>query len=89
MRAWRDYKHNRGMSRWHDMLDWVGGYPFAITITPDGAPAYVASYGANTVTAINVATDRPGRPVRVGQAPDALAVTPDGARVCGRIACGL
>lgn len=29
-RAWRTYKTNRGMSRWHDMVDWVGGYPFEV-----------------------------------------------------------
>jgi len=25
-----DYKRNRGMSRWHDLVDWVGGYPFEV-----------------------------------------------------------
>lgn len=28
-RIWRDYKFtSRGMSRWHDMMDWLGGYPY-------------------------------------------------------------
>lgn len=28
-RSWTDYKTSaRGMSRWHDIVDWVGGYPF-------------------------------------------------------------
>jgi 2-polyprenyl-6-hydroxyphenyl methylase/3-demethylubiquinone-9 3-methyltransferase len=27
---WRDYKRDRGMSLWHDMVDWVGGYPFEV-----------------------------------------------------------
>lgn len=27
---WRDYKLQRGMSRWHDLVDWVGGYPFEV-----------------------------------------------------------
>lgn len=27
-RRYRDYTQNRGMSIWHDWLDWVGGYPF-------------------------------------------------------------
>jgi len=31
---WLDYKKNRGMSRWHDIVDWVGGYPFE-TATPE------------------------------------------------------
>lgn len=25
---WRNYKQSRGMSRWHDMIDWIGGYPY-------------------------------------------------------------
>ena len=25
---WSDYKKSRGMSRWHDMVDWIGGYPY-------------------------------------------------------------
>ncbi|MEA2126196.1 MAG: hypothetical protein QOI80_2978 [Solirubrobacteraceae bacterium] len=28
--SWRTYKRSRGMSRWHDMIDWVGGYPFEV-----------------------------------------------------------
>jgi len=26
-RTWREYHKNRGMSAWHDLVDWVGGYP--------------------------------------------------------------
>lgn len=33
-RWWRDYQGERGMSRWHDLLDWVGGYPFEVA-TPE------------------------------------------------------
>jgi SAM-dependent methyltransferase len=25
---WTEYKKSRGMSRWHDMVDWIGGYPY-------------------------------------------------------------
>jgi len=28
--AWKSYKSNRGMSAWHDVVDWVGGYPFEV-----------------------------------------------------------
>lgn len=28
--SWINYKKNRGMSRWHDLVDWVGGYPFEV-----------------------------------------------------------
>jgi len=27
---WAGYKRERGMSRWHDLFDWVGGYPFEV-----------------------------------------------------------
>ena len=27
---WRKKKTNRGMSMWHDLVDWVGGYPFEV-----------------------------------------------------------
>jgi 2-polyprenyl-3-methyl-5-hydroxy-6-metoxy-1,4-benzoquinol methylase len=30
LRSWRDYRAQRGMSRWHDLTDWVGGYPFEV-----------------------------------------------------------
>ena len=29
-RTWKDYAANRGMSPWHDVVDWVGGYPFEV-----------------------------------------------------------
>jgi 2-polyprenyl-6-hydroxyphenyl methylase/3-demethylubiquinone-9 3-methyltransferase len=34
LRRWREYGKNRGMSRWHDMVDWVGGYPYEVA-TPE------------------------------------------------------
>lgn len=30
VRSWTNYKSARGMSRWHDLVDWVGGYPFEV-----------------------------------------------------------
>jgi 2-polyprenyl-6-hydroxyphenyl methylase/3-demethylubiquinone-9 3-methyltransferase len=30
LRAWHAYARERGMSPWHDMVDWVGGYPFEV-----------------------------------------------------------
>lgn len=27
-RLWSEYKRSRGMSRWHDMVDWIGGLPY-------------------------------------------------------------
>jgi 2-polyprenyl-6-hydroxyphenyl methylase/3-demethylubiquinone-9 3-methyltransferase len=34
VRSWTQYSSRRGMSRWHDILDWVGGYPYEVA-TPD------------------------------------------------------
>lgn len=28
LRLWAGYRRRRGMSRWHDLIDWVGGYPY-------------------------------------------------------------
>ena len=30
IRSWTQYDQNRGMSRWHDLIDWVGGYPYEV-----------------------------------------------------------
>ena len=30
VRAWTGYDKNRGMSRWRDIIDWVGGYPYEV-----------------------------------------------------------
>jgi len=30
LHSWTSYDQNRGMSRWHDIIDWVGGYPFEV-----------------------------------------------------------
>jgi len=27
---WRNYVRSRGMSPWHDVVDWIGGYPFEV-----------------------------------------------------------
>jgi SAM-dependent methyltransferase len=34
VRSWTRYDENRGMSRWHDIVDWVGGYPYEVA-TPE------------------------------------------------------
>lgn len=34
LRSWTEYERQRGMSRWHDLVDWVGGYPYEVA-TPD------------------------------------------------------
>ena len=34
-KKWRDYKKQRGMSPHHDLVDWMGGYPFEVA-KPEG-----------------------------------------------------
>jgi len=33
--AWRSYYKQRGMSPWHDVVDWAGGYPFEVAKPED------------------------------------------------------
>lgn len=28
--AWMKKDNQRGMSKWHDWIDWIGGYPFEV-----------------------------------------------------------
>ena len=30
-KTWREKRRERGMSVWHDCVDWVGGYPFEVS----------------------------------------------------------
>ena len=30
LRSWSHYRHLRGMNKWHDIIDWVGGYPYRV-----------------------------------------------------------
>jgi SAM-dependent methyltransferase len=30
IRQWKGYSQQRGMSPWHDVVDWAGGYPFEV-----------------------------------------------------------
>lgn len=45
---WRAYKSQRGMSRWHNYVDWAGGYPFE-TSPPDRLFQFVHSRGFELV----------------------------------------
>ncbi len=42
VRRWRS--RDRGMSRWHDLVDWVGGYPFEVA-RPEEVFAFVRERG--------------------------------------------
>jgi 2-polyprenyl-6-hydroxyphenyl methylase/3-demethylubiquinone-9 3-methyltransferase len=42
--TWRRKKRDRGMSPWHDLVDWVGGYPFEVA-KPDDVLAFCRERG--------------------------------------------
>lgn len=42
--TWRNYGKERGMSAWHDLVDWVGGYPFEVA-TPDAIFNFYHGHG--------------------------------------------
>jgi 2-polyprenyl-6-hydroxyphenyl methylase/3-demethylubiquinone-9 3-methyltransferase len=35
LKSWHKYKKSRGMSAWHDVVDWIGGYPFEVAKPED------------------------------------------------------
>lgn len=41
---WRQVKADRGMSVWHDLVDWVGGYPFEVA-KPEAIFEFVQAQG--------------------------------------------
>ena len=59
--------------------------PAGIAITPDGTTAYVTDAGApgtlgDTITPIDLATDKTEAPITVGSGPQGIAITPNGQR---------
>jgi 2-polyprenyl-6-hydroxyphenyl methylase/3-demethylubiquinone-9 3-methyltransferase len=44
IRRWTDYQSVRGMSRWHDIVDWIGGYPFEVA-TPQAVLDFCRARG--------------------------------------------
>ena len=44
IRGWTRYKSARGMSRWHDVVDWIGGYPFEVA-SPEEVFDFVRARG--------------------------------------------
>jgi YVTN family beta-propeller protein len=59
----------------------VGGAPQSIVITPNGLIAYVANYYDNTLTPIDLANGKPGKPIPVNTTTVSMAITPDGTTV--------
>ena len=51
VRTWRFYRQyfrERGMSRWHDLIDWLGGYPFEVA-KPEAIFHFYRQYGLQLV----------------------------------------
>lgn len=44
VRTWTGYQANRGMSKWRDIVDWVGGYPYEAA-KPDAIFAFFKARG--------------------------------------------
>lgn len=44
IRSWTRYDPKRGMSHWHDIIDWVGGYPYEYA-KPDAVFAFFRGRG--------------------------------------------
>lgn len=51
LRRWTEYRSLRGMSRWHDHLDWVGGFPYEYA-TREAAIDFFAAEGLVEVRTI-------------------------------------
>jgi 2-polyprenyl-3-methyl-5-hydroxy-6-metoxy-1,4-benzoquinol methylase len=45
--SWRNYSSRRGMSAWHDLVDWVGGYPYEVA-TPAEIDLFLRERGFKT-----------------------------------------
>ena len=58
----------------------VGAHPLNVAITHDGASAYVADAGANSVTVINTASNKVLTALGVGTIPVDVSISPNGAR---------
>ena len=50
LRSWTRYTALRGMSRWRDLVDWVGGYPYEVA-TPDEIEKFYAARGFSLLRA--------------------------------------
>jgi SAM-dependent methyltransferase len=52
VREWRAYSRLRGMSRWHDIVDWAGGYPFEVA-SPAAIAEFFALRGLHTIVTVD------------------------------------
>jgi SAM-dependent methyltransferase len=56
LRYWASYREQRGMSVWHDYVDWVGGYPFEVA-TPAEVRAFCERLSFSLVREVTVGGD--------------------------------
>ena len=56
----------------------AGTGAFGVAFTPDGAHAYVANNGSNSVSVINTATKSVALSIPVGNSPIGVAISPNG-----------
>jgi hypothetical protein len=56
VRHWREYRRQRGMSLWHDYVDWMGGYPFEVA-TPAQVHDFYSARGFTLVHEVTVGHD--------------------------------
>jgi SAM-dependent methyltransferase len=58
---WKHYHEKRGMSPWHDIVDWAGGYPYEVA-RPENVVQFLNQRGFRLVKAIC-----PGGAIRVNE----------------------
>ncbi len=46
--SWNNYRTTRGMSAWHDVIDWIGGYPFEVA-KPEEILDFLRPHGLSLV----------------------------------------
>lgn len=56
IRHWTTYRRQRGMSLWHDYVDWMGGYPFEVA-TPAQVRDFYSSRGFVLAKEVSVGSD--------------------------------
>ncbi len=70
-------RHQLRVERTARQVSAAGASATAIAITPNGRTAYVVTVG-DTVTPVNLATRKPGRPIKVGDSASVIAIAPNG-----------
>ena len=83
--VWWATAHNQAYPSRHELrvegsprqVSAAGASAAGIAIRPNGRTAYLVTPG-DTVTPVNLATRKPGRPIKVGNSLSVIAISPDG-----------